>query len=285
MKLWRRFLVLACAAALLCAALPGLAEDGQTQDEAEAIIERIVINYAANGVRDDEALAELAARDPERGEKWARIMDLWETPVTVLDALPDGLPEDDTLCLVALGFQLNADGTMREELVERLKVVLAAAEKYPQAIILCTGGPTAADAPEATEGDASAAWLIQNGVDPARIVVENRSLTTAQNAIYGFGLLKAGQPQVEQMAIISSDYHIATGVLLFGAESILRDAGITVVSNAAWTAPSGALSAMFQAGALLELSGDSDTAFEIYYDNYDIHELPELVAADDEEDR
>ena len=87
------------------------------------------------------------------------------------------------------------------------------------------------------------------------------------------------------MAIISSDYHIATGVLLFGAESILRDAGITVVSNAAWTAPSGALSAMFQAGALLELSGDSDTAFEIYYDNYDIHELPELVAADDEEDR
>lgn len=37
-----------------------------------------------------------------------------------------------------------------------------------------------------------------------------------------------------------------------------------------------ALSAMFQAGALIELSGDVETAFEIYCDNYDIHELPPL---------
>ena len=33
---------------------------------------------------------------------------------------------------------------------------------------------------------------------------------------------------------------------------------------------------MFQAGALIELSGDVETAFEIYYETYDIHELPPL---------
>jgi hypothetical protein len=33
---------------------------------------------------------------------------------------------------------------------------------------------------------------------------------------------------------------------------------------------------MFQAGALIELSGDVKTAFDIYYDNYDIHSLPPL---------
>ena len=33
---------------------------------------------------------------------------------------------------------------------------------------------------------------------------------------------------------------------------------------------------MFQAGALIELSGDRETAFKIYYDNYDIHSLPPL---------
>jgi hypothetical protein len=49
-----------------------------------------------------------------------------------------------------------------------------------------------------------------------------------------------------------------------------------VVSNAAWHAPSGTLSPMFQAGALIELSGDKETAFEIYYETYDIHELPPL---------
>ena len=28
--------------------------------------------------------------------------------------------------------------------------------------------------------------------------------------------------------------------------------------------------------ALIELSGDVETAFEIYYDTYDIHELPPI---------
>ena len=128
-----------------------------------------------------------------------------------------------------------------------------------------------------------AEWLIENGVAPERVIVEDQSLTTAQNAIYTFDILAERFPQVSQLAIISSDYHIATGALLFGAEAILRTEGVAgesicVVSNAAWQAPSGTLSTMFQAGALIELSGDVETAFEIYYDTYDIHELPALPA-------
>ena len=59
------------------------------------------------------------------------------------------------------------------------------------------------------------------------------------------------------------------------ASNITSNAG-NVVSNAAWKAPSGTLSTMFQAGALIELSGDVDTAFEIYYETYNIHGLPPL---------
>ena len=203
-------------------------------------------------------------------------MDLWETPVTVNASLPDGLPEDDTLCLVVLGFQLNPDGTIRKELEERLKVALAASEKYPRAIIVCTGGGTAIKNPDATEAGRMAQWLEENGVDPSRIVAEDHSLTTAQNAIYTMDILTEKYPQAEQIAILSSDYHIATGVLLFGAEAILRDSPVRIVSNAAWQAPEGSLSKMFQAGALIELSRDTETAFEIYYETYDIHELPPL---------
>ena len=190
--------------------------------------------------------------------------------------LSGNLPDDDSLCLAALGFQLNPDGTMREELVERLKVLKAASEQYPNALIVCTGGGTAAEDPAATEAGRMAEWLESQGVNPSRIIVEDHSLTTAQNAIYTFDILNEQYPQVRQIAIISSDYHIATGTLLFGAEAILRSSDIEVVSNAAWQAPSGTLSAMFQAGALIELSGDVKTAFEIYYDTYDIHELPPL---------
>ncbi len=251
--------------------IPAVAEE-----TAQSQIERAVVSYAAAGTRDEQALAALAAIDPALGEKWARIMDLWETEVTVNETLPAGLPEDDSLCLVALGFQLNPDGTMRDELVERLNVLLAASKQYPNALIVCTGGGTAADEPTATEAGRMAEWLISQGVDSSRVIVEDHSLTTAQNAIYTFDILSEKYPQVRQIAIVSSDYHIATGVLLFGAEAILRDSGIEVVSNAAWHAPSGTLSAMFQAGALIELSGDVDTAFEIYYETYDIHELPPL---------
>ena len=131
-----------------------------------------------------------------------------------------------------------------------------------------------------------AKWLIENGVDPQRVIVEDQSLTTAQNAIYTYRILTEQYPQVKQLAIISSDYHIATGTLLFGAEATLQaeEAGketMTVVSNAAWHAPSGTLSTMFQAGALIELSGDVETAFEIYYETYDIHELPAIHTVSD----
>ena len=272
MSMIRRILSVICTAAMLiCACFPALAES-KPQD----LIERMVVSYAAYGERNAQAMEELSAAEPALAEKWARIMDLWEAPVTVNTELPDGLPGDDTLCLVVLGFQLNPDGTIRAELEERLKTALAASRQYPQAFIVCTGGGTAADNPDATEAGRMAEWLEANGVDPARIIVEDHSLTTAQNAVYTFDLLAEKAPQVNQIAIISSDYHIATGTLLFGAEAILRDSPVSIISNAAWQAPSGTLSTMFQAGALIELSGDTETAFEIYYETYDIHELPPL---------
>ena len=127
-----------------------------------------------------------------------------------------------------------------------------------------------------------AEWLHEQSVDPSRVYVEDKSITTAQNAIYTFDILEEYCPQVKQIAIVSSDYHIATGTLLFSAEAILRGSPVTVTGNAAWHAPSEMLSTMFQAGALIELSGDVKTAFEIYYDTYDIHELPPLYGKEKE---
>ena len=283
-------LILALALVCLCCGC-GQKEEAPKEEprDSRAIIEEMAVDYGSYGdaaaARIASLLQELRAADPDAAERWERIMALWKTvntDMTVHDgALPDGLPETDELCIVALGFQLEADGSMREELVERLKVVAASAAKYPNALIVCTGGGTAAKNEDATEAGKMAEWLIENGLAPERVIVEDRSLTTAQNAVYSCGILRDKYPQVKALAIVSSDYHIATGALLFEAEAILRaeKAGgetMHVVSNAAWDAPSGSLSTMFQAGALIELSGDVDTAFEIYYDNYDIHELPPL---------
>ena len=274
---------------------PSLAEEGHvTARTAQDMIEELAVYYGTYGSEAEEKTAELldelCAADPVSGAKWGRIMQLWKTvnedPEINENILPDGMPETDELCMIVLGFQLNPDGSMKDELIERLTVAKASAEKYPNSLIVCTGGGTAAENPDATEAGKMAKWLIENGVDPQRVIVEDQSLTTAQNAIYTYRILTEQYPQVKQLAIISSDYHIATGTLLFGAETTLQaeKAGketMTVVSNAAWHAPSGTLSTMFQAGALIELSGDVETAFEIYYETYDIHELPAIHTVSD----
>ena len=278
-------LLLALAILCLCS---GCGRKAETRDRREIIEERVV-EYGSYGSDADERISslleELRAVDTDAADRWTSIMKLWKTVNTDLplsyDVLPDGLPDTDELCIVALGFQLNPDGTMRDELIERLTVVLNSAKKYPHALIVCTGGGTAAENESATEAGKMAEWLIEHGIAEKRVIVEDKSVTTAQNAIYTFDILAERYPQVKQLAIVSSDYHIATGTLLFEAESILRAekaGGETahVVSNAAWKAPSGSLSTMFQAGALIELSGDVDTAFEIYYETYDIHTLPPL---------
>ena len=255
----------------------------------ENIVEEIAVDYGIYGAeandRIDKLLKDLTDADKVTGIRWKEIMNIWSSdelgqPLHY-DILPDGLPDTDELCIVVLGFQLNPDGTMKEELVERLTVVLSSAKKYPNAYIVCTGGGTASENESASEAGEMAKWLFEQGIEKKRVIVEDNSITTAQNAIFTYDILTSLYPSVKKLAIVSSDYHIATGELLFRAESILRannpgNEKLEVISNAAWKAPSGSLSTMFQAGALIELFGDVETAFDIYYDNYDIHGLPPL---------
>ena len=272
--------------------LPGCGNAAKNQSadpkRVEKIVEEIAVDYGTYASeaadRIQTLLKKLSSEDAGTGVRWEKIMHLWMSPELVplnYDELPDGLPDTDALCIVVLGFQLNPDGSMKDELIARLHVALKSAKKYPNAYIVCTGGGTASENADASEAGEMAKWLAENGIEKSRIIIEDSSITTAQNAIFTYDILTSLYPSVKKLAIVSSDYHIATGELLFKAEAILRanapgNEKLEVISNAAWKAPEGSLSPMFQAGALIELFGDVDTAFEIYYDNYDIHELPPL---------
>ncbi|MBQ9552032.1 MAG: YdcF family protein [Clostridia bacterium] len=284
--------VLAVCLLFLCVGCQKQSQNQMASKDPKALektVEEIAVDYGTYGAeasdRIETLLNELAAADQSAGVRWTKIMELWTSeelgkPLHY-DVLPDGLPDTDELCIVVLGFQLEPDGTMKEELIERLTVALNSAKKYPRSYIVCTGGGTAEENEAATEAGEMAKWLAEQGIEKNRIIVEDNSLTTAQNAIFTYDILTSRYPSVKKLAIVSSDYHIATGELLFKAEAILRanapgNEKLEVVSNAAWKAPSGTLSTMFQAGALIELFGDVETAFEVYYDNYDIHSLPPL---------
>lgn len=235
--------VLAAAAVwyAICFFTPNKKVNDHSRDEKD-IIRDILYSYCWNrdssAKRTEELLKELENADKDQARRWKRILDCWQQSSNEMPlydgTLPEGLDDSSALCLIVLGFQLNSDGSMQEELVGRLETALKSAEKYPNAYVLCTGGGTASAAPGITEADTMAQWLMEHGIAEERIIVENRSLTTSQNAIFSCQILREDYPQISQAAIISSDYHIPWGKVLFEAQFLLEDHPITVVSNAAF---------------------------------------------------
>ena len=170
-------------------------------------------------------LAEIEQQDPALAATWADILQFWTAMYDGMEfptgVLPDGLPQDDSLCIIVMGYQLNPDGTMRDELYDRLRVVLESAEKYPNAYILCTGGGTASQKKTVTEAGQMAKWLQKKGISKSRIITETAAKSTIQNAIYGCKLLYTKYPQVKSLAVISSDYHVYRSCLYLHTQSAL----------------------------------------------------------------
>ena len=164
-------------------------------------------------------LAQLKALDPELGAAWEEIMHTWiavndDYPVNY-ERLPDDLPQDDSLAILVLGFQLEPDGSMAAELKGRCDLALKAAEQYPKAFVIVTGGGTARQNPDVTEAGVMEAYLLANGIAPERIIREADSRTTEENAQRCLAILTRDYPQVRQLALVTSDYHVALGTLLF----------------------------------------------------------------------
>lgn len=225
---------------VLCLVLAGCGKAGQP--EPGKVIPKAVQNYSRNADLAEalDAIKALEKTAPESAGLWQAILENWdymnrEMPIPY-DALPEGLPEDDSLCIVVLGYQLNPDGSMQQELLNRLEAARDCAMQYPNACVLVTGGGTASGS-QTTEADEMAGWLAQQGIPEARIIVENRSLTTAQNAKFSAGILNEQYPQVHSVAIVTSDYHIPWGAVLFETQFLLDGGETHVTSCAACTPP------------------------------------------------
>lgn len=105
--------------------------------------------------------------------------------------------------LVVLGNRMNDDRTFSDAMMERLNKTLAVEEDFDKIIV--TGGVANPNAGVA-EGDMMSKWLVENGVPMNKILVENRSHTTKENAKFTAPILKG--IGAEEVTILSSAYHI-----------------------------------------------------------------------------
>ena len=199
-------------------------------------------HYQAEARKDyDLILEEIRKQDPALADTWENILDFWIYLNRDMEiqshVLPDGLPEDDSLCIVVMGYYLMSDGGIRDQLRDRLEVTLASAEKYPNSYILVTGGGTASENKKATEAGQMAKWLIKKGISEDRIIIEDKARSTIENATYGCKLLYRDYPQIKSLAVITSDYHIWRSCLYMNTQASLDAyelgvAPMRVVANA-----------------------------------------------------
>jgi uncharacterized SAM-binding protein YcdF (DUF218 family) len=67
---------------------------------------------------------------------------------------------------------------------ERMTAFVALARRYPDARLVFTGGSASLEHPELKEAPVARAFFVQQGIDVARIVFEDRSRNTWENALY-----------------------------------------------------------------------------------------------------
>ena len=242
MKMIQKAAIVFLTVILCLAVLPSC--NAQAVSKENQLIREMVYTYSwfpeSSRNRVDKLLDDLKNMDEEAWEKWNEIMAFWSYTNNEMEtdnaSLPEGLEDTDQLCIIVLGFQLNPDGTMKEELIGRLETALACAKQYPNAWLLCTGGPTA-QSNGISEAAAMGAWLMENGIQEERILLEERSLTTTENAQYCCELLRNNYPEVTSIALVSSDYHIPWAAVLFQTQCILAEDTARVVANAALEVP------------------------------------------------
>lgn len=135
MKRYKKLFALFTAFSLLFSTFLITLTPVHAEENANVLISQLIgyyADYMEDAVTDIErVLVQLKSVDKKKGEAWDSIMHYWlevnSSDFTHVGEVPQGLPNDNSMSVVILGFALNDDGTMKEELVERLETGLAIA--------------------------------------------------------------------------------------------------------------------------------------------------------------
>lgn len=129
---------------------------------------------------------------------------------------------DDTApvsAVVVLGAGVN--GTVPSlSLKVRLEAALDYIQDKPHIPIVVTGSQGPGE--HISEARCMADWLTDRGVDPERIILEDQADDTRENIAFSQALLaKSGVDTTDNIAVVTSDYHLCRAAYLWGAPNMV----------------------------------------------------------------
>lgn len=135
------------------------------------------------------------------------------------------------LVILVLGYALHNDGSMDDKLIKRLEIAQSVATHYPNAKIIVSGGVAQSGV---TESFLMRNWLIDKGIKPENVIVEDKSIDTVSNALNSMILIK--NLAAKQVILVTSASHIrrATAVVEQAAANLNYDVNVNNVVAWDW---------------------------------------------------
>lgn len=138
-----------------------------------------------------------------------------------------GTESPDAPTLIVLGAGLHGD-TPSAILTARLRTARDYLDAHPEAVAVLTGGQGAGES--VTEASAMAAWLTRQGVDPARLYLEEQATDTVENLAFSAALIRR-EGLSDRTALLSQGFH------LFRAERLAEQSGFREVQTVSAPVP------------------------------------------------
>lgn len=172
-----------------------------------------------------------------------------------------GIPDSPSHAIVILGYELQ-NGQMQDELIGRLDAAASLANAYPQTLIFCSGGATGVNNTSGnTEAGLMHDYLVDEcGIDPSRVFVDDRAMTTAENALNTFAMMKDNG--VHSMTIVTSSYHMRWGQAVYNVVAALYSSRVD-----------------YEIVSIANYCYDTEPSLEIYSrgDRFAAHQIGEII--------
>lgn len=169
-------------------------------------VSSIVLHLLGNTEGEQERLAALEQLCPAAAQA---VADMLAQADALLYAPYSSQPQTDTQpdAIAVYGQTPKKNGTPSAGMLSRLERALEMAQKYPEAKLILSGGDVRTPY---TEASVMEQWLLEQGVEPERIILDEKARDTYGNAI---GTLEAlQQMEADSVLIIGTMLHLPRAV-------------------------------------------------------------------------